>query len=88
MNCINLESPGKVFPGAAPSDRPNRSLAAFIVPCGGSPWRIVRAGRPALASLAKRSGIGNQNRNDPRPWRGRDSGARTLGLDRAAQVTA
>ena len=56
MNCINLESPGKVFPGAVPTDRPNRSLAAFIVPCGGSPWRVVwgRSARAGIASKAFR----------------------------------
>ena len=67
MNCINLESPGKRFPGAVPSDLPDRSPSllsiGFRTPCGGLPWRIVRAGRPALAPLAKRSGIGNRNRN-------------------------
>ena len=40
MNCINLKCAGKMFPGAEPSGRFDRSPAAFYAPCGGSPWRI------------------------------------------------
>jgi hypothetical protein len=66
MNCINLESPGKSLSGRG-ALRPNRFVPAdFGAPCGGSPGEDRWAGRPALAPLAKRSMIGNRNRNGAR----------------------
>ena len=63
MNCINLESPGKSFSGRG-ALRPVRLFrGGFWSPLR---WLAVEdrwAGRSASASLAKRSGHGNQNRN-------------------------
>lgn len=83
MNCINLESPGKVFPGAVPSDRPDRSLAAFMAPCGNSPWRIVR-GRSARVGFASKAFRDRQ----PKPERRPAPGPRDFALDPVAVARA
>ena len=66
MNCINLESPGKCLSGRGSLRSIPIDLGSFYVPCGSSPGRIAKADRPARPSLAKRSRIGNQNRNGSR----------------------